>query len=123
MGIYRLLRGRHRRFEEGTLTEYTAGDLIELDAKESVRLRMRIRPVGRTAAIAREQEEAPAQPTVFTPADTLALTVPKLKTVIANTQEPAQLDDIEEQERANEKPRVTVFRAIEQRRDELQDEE
>ncbi len=120
MGIYRLLRGRHRRFEEGTLCEYTAGDLIELDESEVVRIRHRIKAVGRTAA---KVESKPEPRAVFTPGDTQALTVPKLKTVIANVQEPAQLDDIEEQERSNEKPRVTVFRAIEERRAKLDDEE
>lgn len=119
MGIYRLLRGRHRRFEDGKLCEYTVGDLIDLDEKESRRLGMRIKPVGRTAAIVQELQNAPEQRTVFTPGDTTSLTVSKLKAVIANTQEPSQLDDIEERERANEKPRVTVFRAIEQHRDYL----
>ncbi len=119
MGIYRLLRGRHRRFEDGTLCEYAAGDLIELDESEVVRIRHRIKAVGRTATKAAPKPEPRA---VFTPGDTKALTVSKLKTVIANVQEPAQLDDIEEQERSNEKPRVTVFRAIEKRRGKLNEE-
>lgn len=126
MGIYRLLRGRHRRFEGGTLCEYTAGDLLELDENEIGRLRHRITAVGRTA-VKKARRVAPPVPTseprpVFTPGDTKSLTVPKLRTVIANVQEPAQLDDIEEQERANEKPRVTVFRAIEERRAALDEE-
>ncbi len=120
MGIYRLLRGRHRRFEEGTLCEYTAGDLVELDEGEVRRLRQRIKAIGRTVAKA---EPVPEPRAVFTPGDTRSLTVPKLKTVIANVQEPAQLDDIEEQENSNEKPRVTVFRAIEEQRAKLDDEE
>lgn len=121
MGIYRLLSGRHRRFEDGTLCEYVAGDLIDLDVKESARLRHRIRPVGRAAAKrAPKQRE---QPTVFTPGDTHAMTVSQLKTVIANAKKPAQLDDIEEQEGKNNKPRVTVFRAIERRRKQMIDDE
>ncbi len=120
MGIYRLLRGRHRRFEDGTLREYTVGDLVELDDDEVRRLRHRIKAIGRTVA---KVESKPEPRAVFTPGDTKALTVSKLKTVIANVQEPAQLDDIEEQERSNEKPRVTVFRAIEKRRAKLDDEE
>ncbi len=119
MGIYRLLRGRHRRFEDGRLCEYTVGDLVELDESEVRRLRQRIKAVGRTAAKVAPKPEPRA---VFTPGDTKELTVPKLKTVIANIQEPAQLDDIEEQERSNEKPRVTVFRALDERRAKLDEE-
>lgn len=120
MGIYRLLRGRHRRFEGGTLCEYTAGDLVDLDEGEVRRLRYRIKAVGRTAARAKKPPEPRA---VFTPGNTKVLTVSKLKTVIANVQELAQLDDIEEQERSNEKPRVTVFRVIEKRREQMVDDE
>jgi hypothetical protein len=50
VGIYRLLSGRHRRFEDGVLTAYTAGDLIDLNEDESKRLQYRIKPVGRAPA-------------------------------------------------------------------------
>jgi hypothetical protein len=119
VGIYRLLSGRHRRFEDGRLCEYIAGDLVELSEREVRRLRQRIKAIGSTAAKA---APAPEPRAVFTPGDTKSLTVRKLKTVIANVQEPAQLDDIEEREAANEKPRVTVFRAIEERRAKLDEE-
>lgn len=126
MGIYRLTRGRHRRFEEGTLCEYVVGDLLELDEREVVRMRQRIVAVGRTAAKKSTPAAPPPVPTepkpIFTPADTTGLNVAQLKVVIANAREPAQLTDIEEQERSNEKPRVTVFRAIEKRQRELDEE-
>lgn len=119
MGIYRLTAGRHRRFEEGKLCEYKEGDLIDLDEKESRRLQHRIVPVGRTAA---KQLSSQKPDQVFTPGATGALTVPKLKTVIANAKEPAQLDDIEEQERKGKK-RVSVFRAIAKQRKRLEQDD
>ncbi len=132
MGIYRLSSGRHRRFEEGTLCEYTAGDLIELDESEVVRIRHRIKAVGRTAKpttlhVGDIQEHPDGTLTrpllVFTPGDTKAMNVAKLKTVIANAREPAQLTDIEEQEARSDKPRVTVFRALARRRKQMSDDD
>lgn len=58
MGTYRLTDGRYRRFEDGTLTEYKPGDLIELDAEESRRLARIIEPVGQTKAKAEGDQEA-----------------------------------------------------------------
>jgi len=116
VGIYRLTSGRHRRFEDGQLSEYVAGDLVDLDEKESRRLAHRIKPVGSTKAKAKATASKPAS--VFTPRDTSELTVPMLTAVVTNAKEPAQLDDIEEQERKGKK-RVTVFRAIERRRKHL----
>ena len=51
MGIYRLTSGRFRRFEEGRLTEYKTGDLVDLNAHESHRLRRLIKPVGRAPQV------------------------------------------------------------------------
>lgn len=116
MGIYRLMAGRHRRFENGKLCSYVKGDLIDLDETEVRRLRHRIVPVGKTAAGSLSAQKPDH---VFTPGATGSMTVPQLTTVIANTQEPAQLDDIEEQEWKG-KHRVSVFRAIARQRKALE---
>lgn len=116
---YRLTRGYYRRFEDGRLVSYTAGDVLALSEREAHRLQFRVEPVAARSEVGGEVE--------FTPAEADALSVAELKTVIAAIDEPSVLHDVVAQERAG-KNRVTVFRAVEERvaklreRDEWEDE-
>jgi len=58
VGIYRLTSGRFRRFEEGRLTEYKVGDLVDLNAHEARRLRRLIKHVGRAPQVPEPCPEA-----------------------------------------------------------------
>ncbi len=62
MGIFRINSGKFRRFEGGTLTQYVAGDLVDLDDSEVVRLGHRITPVGQAHAQRKKQAEGDAEP-------------------------------------------------------------
>lgn len=111
---YKLKSGYYRRFEEGHLVSYLAGDVLTLNEREAHRLQFRVERVDAGSEIGGDVE--------FTPSEVDALGVAELKAVVAAINEPSILRDVASQERAG-KNRVTVFRVIEERLAELDEED
>lgn len=107
---YRLLRGVKTRMENGVPVTYTAGDVILLDDREAEVLRFSVEMVEQTAS-------PPANDTTTWADGHADEALSRIE--VAQSQE--ALDEIERIEEAN-KHRITVLRAVEARREELEEE-
>lgn len=115
-GKYKLLRGVKHRIEGGKVRVYHPGDIIELDEREAAVLALSVEPVRQATMRAGPPISEP--PTEGNVLDAPAAVVTKR---IAGVDDDSTLDRLADTE-ASGKGRKSVFRAIEDRRAELQED-